>query len=251
MNYLHGKFIWFEHFSSDVGAARAFYSGLFGWNSDPVPLGEQQYPLIRNCEQGIGGFRESASGLPSHWMAYLSVADVDANARTVEAAGGRVLMPPADLPPVGRGATIADPTGAVLCIWKGTEGDRPDAEKVAPGDWYWNECWTPDDLKALAFYERVFGYSHDEMHIEKGTYYVLIKDGVARGGLMKASEINAPPAWLPYVSVVDCDAVAAKAQSLGARALVPPTDIPDVGRFAVLMDPTGAVIGVIRGKFTG
>ena len=61
---------------------------------------------------------------------------------------------------------------------------------------------------------------------------------------------KAPPAWLPYVSVADCDATAKRAAALGARAIVPPVDMPDVGRFAVLMDPLGAVIGAIRGKFT-
>jgi predicted enzyme related to lactoylglutathione lyase len=53
------------------------------------------------------------------------------------------------------------------------------------------------------------------------------------------------------VSVTDCDATAKRAMALGAQQIVPPRDIPDVGRFTVLMDPTGAVIAAIRGKPTG
>jgi predicted enzyme related to lactoylglutathione lyase len=68
---------------------------------------------------------------------------------------------------------------------------------------------------------------------------------------MRVPDPSAQAAWLPYVSVTDCDATAERAKALGAQPLVPPKDIPDVGRFTVLMDPTGAVIAAIRGKFTG
>jgi predicted enzyme related to lactoylglutathione lyase len=252
MAYLHGKFVWFEHVSNDVEKSRAFYGGLFGWKSGGVPVGDQTYHMIQNETEGIGGFRTAMPGVPNHWMCYLSVADVDATVESARAAGAQVLMPPTDFGSIGRGATIADPTGARLSVWRSAEGDRPDRETVAAGDWYWNECWTPDAAAALAFYERVFGYTHDSMDMgPQGTYYVLMKDGVARGGLMGSTDPNAQPAWLPYVSVADCDATAKRAAWLGSQNIVPPMDIPDVGRFAVLMDPVGAVIGVIRGKFTG
>lgn len=54
-----------------------------------------------------------------------------------------------------------------------------------------------------------------------------------------------PPHWLVYFAVTDCDATAAMAQDLGGTILVSPTDIPDVGRFAVLQDPQGAVFAII------
>jgi predicted enzyme related to lactoylglutathione lyase len=251
MAYLHGKFVWFEHVSNDVQRARTFYGELFGWRSDAVPMGDQQYHMIQNGGQGIGGFRTAMPGLPNHWMSYLSVADVDATTKAAQAAGAKVMMPPTDFAPVGRGATLADPTGAVLSVWKSAQGDPPDTETVAPGNWYWNECWTPDAKAALAFYEKVFGYTHETMNMgPQGDYYVLMRDGKARGGIMRATEPAAPPAWLPYVSVVDCDATATRAGALGAKIIVPPKDIPDVGRFTVLMDSTGAVIGAIHGKFT-
>ena len=65
---------------------------------------------------------------------------------------------------------------------------------------------------------------------------------------MQSSGAEAPPMWLPYVKVNDCDASAAKAQQLGARAIVvPPTDIPNIGRFCVLLDPFGAAIALMKG----
>ena len=54
-----------------------------------------------------------------------------------------------------------------------------------------------------------------------------------------------PPNWGIYIAVADCEGTVAKATSLGARTYVPPTDIPNVGRFAVLADPQGAVFNVI------
>ena len=55
-----------------------------------------------------------------------------------------------------------------------------------------------------------------------------------------------PPNWLPYFAVEDCDASAAKAQALGGGTVVAPTDVPEVGRFAILRDPQGAVFAIIK-----
>jgi predicted enzyme related to lactoylglutathione lyase len=247
MAYLHGKFVWFEHVSNDVSAARAYYGEVFGWGSEGVPMGGATYYMIQIGADGIGGFRAAAPGVPNHWISYLSVADVDGAAKAAAAAGANMLMPPTDFPSVGRGAALADPTGAAFSIWKGAQGDRPDAAKVPVGDWYWNECMTTDAEKALAFYERAFGFTHETMNVGQGPYYVLKKDGVARGGVMKSPDPAAPPGWLPYVCVADCDATARRAQALGGRVLVQPTDIPEVGRFTVIADPQGATIGAIRG----
>ena len=97
--------------------------------------------------------------------------------------------------------------------------------------WYWNECWTPGRDTALAFYEKVFGFTHETMTSTQGPYYILMKDGVARAGIIQASASPAPAAgWTPYVSVADCDATAKRAAELGAHIGLPPTDIPDVGR---------------------
>jgi uncharacterized protein len=250
MSHLPGKFVWFEHVSNDIAKARAFYQPLLNWHIEAMPMGDQTYHMIMNGSEGIGGFRTAPPGVPSHWSSYLSVVDVDKSFAAATKAGAKTLMPPTDFPPVGRGATIADPTGAALSLWKSAEGDRADTEKTPIGDWFWNELWTPDAKTALAFYQTVFDYSHDTMDMgPQGSYYILKgADGKMRGGLMQSTEPKAPPMWLPYVHVADCDASAAKAKQLGAQQLVvPPTDIPDVGRFALLIDPLGAALAIIRG----
>lgn len=247
MNHLPGKFVWFEHISSEPAKARKFYEPLFGWHVESMPTDGERYLMILNRNEGIGGFRGVRDGSRAHWLGYLSVDDVDDAWTSALAAGARTVAPPAEFPPYGRGATIADRWGAVFALWKSRGGDRPDAPETAAGGWCWNELWTRDEIGALAFYQRVFGYSHESMDLgDAGTYYVLKKDGVGRAGMMRSTQPKAPSMWLPYVAVAHCDTIASRAPHLGGQLLAPPTDIPDVGRFAVLADPTGAAIAVLE-----
>lgn len=249
MSHLPGKFVWFEHACPDPARARAFYEPLVGWHVESMPRGAESYALILNGKDGIGGLRRAVPGAASCWVSYLSVPDVDAGMRAAIAAGATGLMPPTDFG-VGRAAGLADPTGALVALWKASEGDRPDVERPPVGDWFWNELWTTDAARALGFYERVFGYTHDAMDMgPQGTYYLLKgSDGVMRAGLMQATAPATGSMWLPYIHVADCDATVARAKQLGAPTVcVAPTDIPDVGRFAVLIDPTGATFAVIKG----
>jgi predicted enzyme related to lactoylglutathione lyase len=247
MSYLPGKFVWFEHSSSNILKARKFYDPLFDWHTEAMPMGDRRYHMIMNGDAGIGGYRSAPEGARSHWIAYLSVDDVDAAYRDALLAGAESMERPTDFGPVGRGASIVDPTGATLSLWKSAEGDRTDPDATPTGDWYWNELWTPDTIGALAFYQRVFGYTHETMDMgAQGTYYIFKKDGVARGGMTRSTEPKAPAMWLPYVAVDDCDATADKARRLGGQVLNGPCDVPGVGRFAVLADPLGAAIAVIR-----
>jgi uncharacterized protein len=246
MSHLPGKFVWFEHASPDVAAARRFYEDLFGWHVEAMPMGDQKYHMILNGNEGIGGLRTAVPGMASHWVSYLSVPDVDRAYAAALAAGARSTLPPTDFGTVGRAAGIVDPTGAPLALWKGSDGDRPDPPETPVGDWYWNELMTPDDQKALAFYERVFGYTHDSMEIgEQGLYYLLKTGDKLRAGLMRLPMPDTPTMWQPYVRVADCDACSERGAALGAQVVMAPTDIPNVGRFAVLVDPQGAAIAVI------
>ncbi|MFO1337172.1 MAG: VOC family protein [Burkholderiaceae bacterium] len=243
---LPGKFIWFEHTSSDIARARAFYEPLFGWHTETMPLGGQTYHMLYNGHQGVGGLCTAEAGAPNRWVSYLSVADVDASARAAVAHGATLTMPPTDFAPVGRGAGLLDPTGAAFCLWTSASGDEPDAD-VPPGGFVWNELSTTDAAKALAFYEQTFGYTHGSMDMgDQGTYHLLNTAGdKGRAGLFQPKE-PMPTMWLPYVRVADCDASFAKAQQLGAGFVaMPPTDIPTVGRIAIFGDAQGAAIGII------
>ena len=249
MNSQHpGKFNWFEHASGDPAKARAFYEALFGWKIATVPLGGQGYDLIQHATEGIGGIVATADGAPAGWISYLSVPNVDEAFAAALAAGATAVKPPWDFPPVGRGADIRDPGGAAVRLWKNAEGDRPDTENVPAGDWLWNELLTPDVDKALAFYESVFGYSHEEMKMgPQGKYFILKSpDGRSRAGLMKTPHDGMPSMWTPYVKVEQADETAARVAPLGGTLLMPPEDVPTVGRLCALSDPLGAPIAFIQ-----
>jgi predicted enzyme related to lactoylglutathione lyase len=248
MAYHPGKFVWFEHASNDIPQARGFYEKLFGWNTEMMAMSSgDPYPVIHNGDDGIGGYAKAPPGSPSQWLSYLAVTDVDSSYKAALAAGAKSVMAPTDYGSAGRAATLADPTGGVFALWKGAQGD-PDEKAQAPvGHFFWNELSTSDVHKALAFYEKTFGYQHDTMDMPDGAYYIFkIGDQRGHAGLYKASMAAQPTLWTPYVRVADTDAAVAKAKGLGATVVVPPTDVPHVGRLAIFVDPQGATIAVMK-----
>lgn len=246
MTYQHGRFTWFECYTSDVERARVFYSELFGWTIDPMEMSDGSiYQLIKSGQTGIGGLMSLASEHPTDpfWLSYLSVANVDEIARRVVSEGGTSVQQGFDVPGVGRIAVVQDPQRAILALFKGETGDPEEAE--GPGSWWWNELWTSSDEDALKFYRTVFGYSQDSMETGEDTYYVLMQGDLPRGGLMQSPDDRLQPNWLPYVRVEDCDITSERATTLGGSVLSPPSDIPNVGRAVILSDPVGAMIAAI------
>jgi hypothetical protein len=120
------------------------------------------------------------------------------------------------------------------------------------GAFSWCELITTNVEEAKVFYTRLFGWDLTAMHM--GTDYTLVKaDDEKIGGIMAIppEAKGMPPSWGAYVTVDDVDAVAEDAVELGGKILVPPKDIPEVGRFCVLQDPQGAVISAITYKPCG
>jgi uncharacterized protein len=110
----------------------------------------------------------------------------------------------------------------------------------------WVELSTTDVEAATAFYSQLFGWSAEEMSMQDGAYTVVKTGSDEIGGIMSMPpQMQGPPHWGVYITVDDVDATAAKAQQLGATTIVPPTDIPNVGRFCTFQDPQGAVISAI------
>src|SRR5262249_9642680 len=206
---LPGKFVWFELVSKDAAKAQAFYREVFGWRVEPFPMdGGVTYEMLYAGDTMIGGYATPRTDRqPSHWIADGSVDDVDGAAAAVTANGGKGGGAPAGDPGVGRTARIADPQGAEICVFRNASGDPADTPSTPAGHWVWNELHTTDVAKALRFYEKVVGYSHRSMDMGPGgTYTILSRDGVDRGGMTSHLEPGAPPHWLPYVAVDDADA---------------------------------------------
>ena len=113
----HGAFSWFELMTSDVDGAKKFYSNLFGWKTEDMSMGEMDYTVVKMGEEGLGGMMHpppQSEGMPPSWGVYVTVDDIDATARKAEELGGKILVPPTDIPTVGRFSVLQDPQGAVI-----------------------------------------------------------------------------------------------------------------------------------------
>ncbi len=107
--------------TSSVEGAKKFYQQVTG-----LKVADGPYPMLLDGEQPVGGLvgpRPDAPGWPSggpepHWIAYIAVDDVDAAVDRALELGGKVLLPPTDVPGIGRAAVLKDPQGAPFGIFK-------------------------------------------------------------------------------------------------------------------------------------
>lgn len=247
-----GAFSWAELGTNDAAGAKRFYSSLFGWSYEDSPAGPGMiYTRVRKGGRDVGalyqlGKEQAAQGIPPNWMSYVTVASADETVKRASELGGKVLMNAFDVMEYGRMAILQDPTGAAFSIWEPRK--HIGAQVInEPGALCWNELDTDDPDEAARFYRGLFGWttkvSPEYSEFQRGT--------TAAEGMMKipAAWGKVPPNWLVYFAAEDCDAIATRAGELGGAVIVPPTDIPDVGRFSVLRDPQGAVFAIV--KLTG
>ena len=122
--YPHGMICWTELATKDAEAAKKFYSELLGWKLETSQAAGMNYTEIVVGDKHLGGIYqldpecEQQANAPSRWMTYVAVDDVDAAAGRVGELGGKVVMPPMDIPNVGRFCIINDPTGATIALIK-------------------------------------------------------------------------------------------------------------------------------------
>jgi predicted enzyme related to lactoylglutathione lyase len=115
----HGAFCWNELATRDAGAAKKFYTELLGWRLKEGDAAPGEYTEIVVGDEHVGGIFQAGpehGDVPAQWSAYVAVDDVDAAAKRVEGLGGKVRVPPNDIPGVGRFCVISDPTGATLSL---------------------------------------------------------------------------------------------------------------------------------------
>ena len=115
------------------------------------------------------------------------------------------------------------------------------------GAFSWCELMTSDPQAAADFYGKLLGWTFDTMEMGMGPYRVVKAADTSIGGVMGMPPDGGPmpPMWGCYVTVQDVDATVAQCTALGGKVCMPQTDIPGVGRMAVLQDPQGAVFNVI------
>ncbi|HVG34502.1 MAG TPA: VOC family protein [Pyrinomonadaceae bacterium] len=121
----------------------------------------------------------------------------------------------------------------------------------ANGTFCWNELSTSNLEEAKKFYTALLGWTLKESKAAGMVYNEIVAGGREAGGMYQmgaecGGDGNGRSQWITYVAVDDVDAKAKLTEELGGKVTVPPMDIPNVGRFCVISDPTGATISLIK-----
>lgn len=243
---------WADMGSPDLDKAKAFYSGLFGWECPEGPPETGGYSVCLLNGKTVAGLAPQMNpDFPPVWMTYVNVDDADSTVAKATAAGGAVFAPPMDVLDVGRMAILADPLGAVFGLWQ--PKSHTGAQVVnEPGALCWNELITTDLDVSKSFYNAVFGWDAADAGPPGGppVYTEWKVAGRSVGGMMlkqPAMPAEMPPNWGVYFAVADTDASVAKVQELGGSVFMGPTDI-EPGRFAVVADDQGVVFNILQLK---
>ena len=241
---------WVDLGSPDMDAARAFYSGLFGWDIPPGPEEAGGYSIAMLRGRPVAGIGPAMNPGPPVWATYVIVDSADDVATKVKANGGTVLVEPMDVLDAGRMGVFMDPKGAVFSVWQ--PGVMPGAGIVnEPNSYSWSELATSDVDGSKKFYGAVFGWGHQSYGEAEGPMggYTEWKIGDRSiGGMMpRPPQLPAevPDYWGVYFAVADIDATAAKVKELGGAVHVGPMAI-EPGIFAMVADPQGAMFSVMQ-----
>lgn len=249
--YPQGVPSWVDLQTTDQEGAKAFYSGLFGWEltDEPLPMGGHytMASLEGGAVAGIGAQPPgSPEGMPPVWTTYFAVDDLGEVVGKVDAAGGQVVSPPMQVMENGSMAIVADPTGGVVGLWQPNQHEGAGTVNQH-GALLWNELITDEPDRAAEFYDAILGTTHQTGPMGGGgsDYTVLNVDGRSIAGAMSLPQhAEVPTVWTVYFGTDDIDATVAKAEELGGR-VENRVDSP-VGPLAVITDPQGAVFQVMQ-----
>jgi len=241
-----GRFIWRELVTPNRDAARAFYATLAGWSASEQDMGAGAPYLMfghPSLDESVGGaMQPMMDGVPPHWLDYITVDDVDASLEQVVALGGEKVTDPMDIP-VGRFAIVRDPAGATFALFRGTDPGATDTTRKPPvGTFCWSQLMTRDLAQTVPFYSAVFGWTAQEM--PGGMVVFMRGEQPVASALRMPDDAPAPNHWLPYIAVDDTDASTAVADQAGATIVHQPETLPGMGRFSVMMDPSGATVAL-------
>jgi predicted enzyme related to lactoylglutathione lyase len=254
-----GHLIWYELMTPDGDASKAFYDKVVGWQIGEPVAEYQGYRMIGRSDGGFaGGVLQLTDEMQHHgarptWLGYIGVDDTDAAVASIEQAGGKALMPPFDIPKVGRVAMVTDPQGVPFYVMKpippeGQENQQSDVFSVdQPQRVRWNELATTDPDAAIRFYGDQFGWSQEgDMDMgEMGKYRFIQNRGTTIGAVMAKPAQLPVSKWTYYFGVEGIDRAVEAIKSSGGQVLNGPMEIPG-GEFAVnAIDPQGASFGLV------
>jgi predicted enzyme related to lactoylglutathione lyase len=247
----HGRFAWYELATTDVKAAKTFYTKVMGWGALDASVPGRAYTLFTAGNALVSGLMDlpedarKMGGNPS-WLGYVEVNDVDASADRIKRLGGAVHVPPMDVPNISRFSIFTDPQTARLALFKGLTPDREQPSALdGLGRVGWHELLAADWEKALAFYGELFGWQKADADIgEMGTYQQFSARGQTIGGMLTKPPMIPAPFWLYYFNIGDLDAAAQRVEAGGGEIFAGPFEVPGGSWIVQCTDPQGAMFAL-------
>jgi predicted enzyme related to lactoylglutathione lyase len=251
--YTPGNFCWVELATTEQEAAKQFYTALFGWSANEVPIGPEGVNTMLQLRGRDAAAlyaltdEQRSMGISPHWLAYVAVSSADETVLQVQSLGGIVIAQPFDVMDVGRMAVVQDPLGGTFALWE-ARSHRGAGVANEPRSFSWAELVTRDAQRAGEFYAGLFGWETEAQPAGTASYTTFQLNGRRVAGLLEMSGESGElaPHWIVYFAVRSVDEAVLQAQSLGGVLRIPPTDNPAVGRFASLEDPQGAVFSIVE-----
>jgi len=248
----HGDFVWYELITPDADTAARFYGAVVGWTSRAAEAAAG-YRILSAQGADVAGILSSAEGaacdgMRPTWLGYVGVDDVDASAAAIASTGGTILVPPTDMPGVGRFAFFQDPQGVPCYLMRGASDQASAAfSPDRPGHCQWNELTTHDQQAALAIYRERFGWQPgDAMDMgERGDYRFVVQQGKVIGAVMNRAPEDPPAGWTFYFGVPDIERAARAVTEHGGTICHGPVEVPGGSRIVVASDPHGAGFGLV------
>ena len=244
------RFVWYDLMTTDTDQGKAFYTALFGWETQAWE-GPMVYDMWTNRGVPMGGIMElpddaRKGGVPANWLTYIGVEDLEAAVASATSLGGTILVDPTEIPSAGAFAVLADPQGAAFAVYRTGADDATSAGKAQVGDVSWHELATTDYESAFAYYHALFGWGKgDAMDMgDAGTYQLFHCAGMGGGMFNKPDEMPGPAFWLYYIKVGDIEKSVAKVRDLGGQVVNGPMEVPGGDQVAQCLDPQGAAFAM-------
>ncbi|MEM1109343.1 MAG: VOC family protein [Planctomycetota bacterium] len=236
---MHGDFTWTDLSALDLEQATSFYGQVLNWQMIDDADG---YRMCAVGGEACAGFFSMPAffrqiKMPSFWMTYIAVDDIDAVVAKAKELGAKVELE--DTNPLGRIALIRDPAGAGFTCY---QGDAPSAVSPdrQPGRWAWSELFVSDLACIQPFYETLFGWSLHAEQDDSDRYAIHNRSGRRIGAVQVASnDVKGDKEyWAPFFVVADLDRAVKQTKSLGGQILYTQTNAD--GTHHLIRDPQGA-----------
>ncbi|MEM9353236.1 MAG: VOC family protein [Planctomycetota bacterium] len=260
--YAHGQFNWVDLAAGDMAEAKAFYTGLFGWDCvDQDTQGGPPYAIFEIGGKRLAGLGQlsddmRSQGVPPAWNSYVNVADLESTISKCQELGGAAPMPVCKIMDAGSMAMILDPGGAPLFLWQADKHLGAGLVNEV-GTHCWNELATRDLKQSKNFFGKLFGWTFEANDDSPAPYYNIKLGNIKldggkhgdrlNGGMMQMTEEwgDAPPHWTVYFHVADIHEYEKRLEQLGGQKIHGPFETP-VGPIIVSADPQGAAFNAIQ-----